>query len=538
MTTAMNDITKRAKRIELLINPGKTLGPFRLGSSLWDIIQFLRERPLFFPSVELKYNQQDPFRSAFIVSLPNNGINLWFDGSLQRLKTIECCDPTKVKLVYQNSDVSSSRTIPTFLLIYKSFGPTYLGEFKAEQNLYTLNYPGLSFTFPIPQKYNHLYTNSSELPLEFPDGTTPIASKVYIFHSNSSKWETVPPPSISRILADINGGKTTKYGKMGRRELEVVIAKVSHGVTLYFPSTSTATNTAAKSNHHRQSNPTLTATGTTGTTTTTTTTTTATTIHQKDAKGNDDSITNYGSSSTTTTTSYQEVDILLRVTAMQDILADLGKPSRVFYKEQDKMKIHSVADDGGLSSKTGKGDTPLGMTKVGGGDDERDISSINNATDYFLNYFHLGLDILIDGTDHVCKKIILHGNVPGHYDFQRYKRCPFKLVFPKDLVDGKHNPNKLLVDVESDPAEEGVPTHIITADMKVTTMQNRIPWKSSNQITTKPNDETQLEQQKPVILTRGPNEQNPFGSTYLTGYSEGIVMEVMKNGYVPAVVLF
>lgn len=33
---------------------------------------------------------------------------------------------------------------------------------------------------------------------------------------------------------------------------------------------------------------------------------------------------------------------------MQDILADLGKPSRIFYKEEDKMKIHSVTDDGTL----------------------------------------------------------------------------------------------------------------------------------------------------------------------------------------------
>lgn len=69
-------------------------------------------------------------------------------------------------------------------------------------------------------------------------------------------------------------------------------------------------------------------------------------------------------------------------------------------------------------------------------------------------------------------------------------------------------------------------------------MQYRIPWISSNIITTKTSDETQLEQQKPVILTRGSNEQNPFGSTYLTGYSEGIVMEVMKNSYVPTIILF
>lgn len=52
-------------------------------------------------------------------------------------------------------------------------------------------------------------------------------------------------------------------------------------------------------------------------------------------------------------------------------------------------------------------------------------------TDYFFNYFYLGIDILMDGALHVCKKIILHGNIPGHYDFQKYKRCPFQIQFSK-----------------------------------------------------------------------------------------------------------
>lgn len=47
-----------------------------------------------------------------------------------------------------------------------------------------------------------------------------------------------------------------------------------------------------------------------------------------------------------------------------------------------------------------------------------DVSTVD-PTDYFFNFFHLGLDVLMDGTLHVCKKIVLHGNIPGHYDFQR-----------------------------------------------------------------------------------------------------------------------
>lgn len=46
------------------------------------------------------------------------------------------------------------------------------------------------------------------------------------------------------------------------------------------------------------------------------------------------------------------VAIHLNSTTVQDILADLGKPSRIFYKEEDKMKIHSVNDHGNLLYKS------------------------------------------------------------------------------------------------------------------------------------------------------------------------------------------
>lgn len=67
-------------------------------------------------------------------------------------------------------------------------------------------------------------------------------------------------------------------------------------------------------------------------------------------------------------------------------------------------------------------------------------------------------------------------------------------------------------------------------------MKKRIPWDSKNTVTVGAPPEAG--RPKPVILTRGSSEQNPFGSTYLTGYDEGVVMEVMKNGHVPTVVLF
>ncbi|KAI8970501.1 hypothetical protein BDB01DRAFT_731775 [Pilobolus umbonatus] len=386
----------RSKRIEFIITPGKSLGPFKLGSSLWDTLHFLSDKPQFFPSVELKYSHEKPLGYDFIVALPYNGINLRYDGSLQRLKSVECYDPSK----------------------------------------------GLAFTFPIPIRHQDLYKSSTDLPLEFPDGTTPIASKV-ILYSNNSNWKQATVPPLSKIIAEHNANNSLKYGKSGKYELEAVIVKPTKGIVLHFPTHGTDTEVSRNTVYNNM------------------------------------------------------VVIDINVTTAQDILADIGKPSKVFYKEEDKMKIHSVSDN---------------------------VLFDNNLspTDYFFNYFHLGIDILLDGNLHKCKKIVLHGNIPGHFDFQRYKRCPFQLIFPKE--NGKNKKDRLLVDVESEE-------NTITADMDITTMQERIPWENSSKI----EDTTE---QKPVILTRGSSEQNPFGSTYLTGYDEGIVMEVMKNGYVPTLVLY
>ena len=44
-------------------------------------------------------------------------------------------------------------------------------------------------------------------------------------------------------------------------------------------------------------------------------------------------------------------------------------------------------------------------------------------SDYFYNYFTLGIDILFDGKTHTVTKLVLHNNYPGHYDFNIYYRA-------------------------------------------------------------------------------------------------------------------
>ncbi|KAJ2956512.1 hypothetical protein NQZ79_g7622 [Umbelopsis isabellina] len=460
-----------AKRIELSISPGTSLGPFRIGTSIWEIISFLRERSSFFPQVELKYSQEDPLGLDFIISLPQNGLNLRCDGSLQRLRCIECYDISKVKLIYQNNDVR----------------PTYPGEFDASESAYSLNYPGLSFTFPIPSRHQELYSSSTELPLEFPDGTTPIANHVYVYNG-SQNWRQCSLPNLQKIISENNNSTQGRYGKKGRREVERVIAEPNVGITLIFPLGNTSVGTSDS--------------------------------HSED-------------SSTTSAASGGTVKVLVRSTTPQDLLSDLGKPSCIFYKEEDKMRIHSVLDepssDKGKPDNGDEEDTTSESENVVSGENavDKGIEAAQPA-DYFFNYFYLGIDVLFDGSAHVCKKIVLHGNIPGHFDFQRYKRCPFVLRFSSAQMASKSAPEEILVDVDTGMNND------IPGTLNIQALKKRIPWVANNGISS-PEDSTK---QKPVILTRGSSEQNPFGSSHLTGYNEGIVMEVMKNGCVPTLVLF
>jgi hypothetical protein len=83
--------------------------------------------------------------------------------------------------------------------------------------------------------------------LEFPDGTTPIASKV-ILYSSSNNWQQAPVPPLSKILAEYNANNSVKYGKAGRRDIESVVAKVN--IEMEYGTTSNNTMIIANQRHH------------------------------------------------------------------------------------------------------------------------------------------------------------------------------------------------------------------------------------------------------------------------------------------------
>ncbi|KAF9915699.1 hypothetical protein BX616_005579 [Lobosporangium transversale] len=527
-----------AQRLDLSIAPGKHLGWLRLGMSLWDIIRLLRDQAALIPAVELKYSEEDPFAADIVLKLASNGIELRFEPYLQRLKLIHVYDFSRLRLTYKGGEVCSSKALPTFLLINQLIGPTFPGEFDSSNNLYTLSYPGLSLVFPIPEKHTLLYQTSADLPIEFPDGNTPVATHMYIFHG--ADWITAAPIPVTTLARNIQDSSSPNLynGRIGenRTEVEKVVARINYGAVLQFPGPMQS----------------------------------------------------------------QKCLIQLHVTTPQDLLADLGSPGSIYYKEDDKMQIHNDTDGSPQSQQVDDG--ILGeMEDVGYDRSSHPADGSHQPNDYFYNYFHLGIDVLFDGSTHRCKKIVMHTNIPGHFDFQSYKRCPFvlHLTSPPSNYDAETAklssiPSQTMQILPSTPeamkttrkksrgsstsvtdsldpvrasysstdSPHGSPDNFgsdqdmannnnmqrqlgggltavspekgIFPDMKISTIMALLD--PSGAVGGSPSS-AGIPNKQGLILNRGSSTQNPFKHTTLYG-TDGAVFEAMLNGHVATVTLY
>ncbi|OUM62771.1 hypothetical protein PIROE2DRAFT_10872 [Piromyces sp. E2] len=61
------------QRLELKIVPGLSVGSFKLGMNLNEILKFLQLNSNIYEQVQLKYNEKFPFKNDIIINLPYNG---------------------------------------------------------------------------------------------------------------------------------------------------------------------------------------------------------------------------------------------------------------------------------------------------------------------------------------------------------------------------------------------------------------------------------------------------------------------------------
>ncbi|XP_010679842.2 PHAF1 protein At3g51130 [Beta vulgaris subsp. vulgaris] len=174
--------------IALDLRPGLGIGPFTLGMPICEAFAQIEQQPNIYDVVHVKYLDEEPLKLDIVISFPDHGFHLRFDPWSQRLRLIEIYNVKRLQMRYATSLIGGPSTLATFVAVYQLFGPTYPGIFDKERSIYNLLYPGLSFAFPIPAQYTACCNDGqAELPLEFPDGTTPVTCRVCIYDSSMGK---------------------------------------------------------------------------------------------------------------------------------------------------------------------------------------------------------------------------------------------------------------------------------------------------------------------------------------------------------------
>lgn len=374
---------------------------FVLGMHFSQAVAIIQLQVGIIKGVQVLYNDTKPLEIDMVINLPQDGIRLFFDPVSQRLKIIEIYSMKSVKLKYFSKFFNSPEVLPTIQVIEHYFGATHPGVYDSEKQLFMLNFRGLSFSFPVDQKYQTEGSNNSFVSLQFPSGTAAIVSRMTIYSGASIEHTVAPELPLSCYYGQAYLEKAVLLRGQNRTK----------GIKLSLVTAS----------------------------------------HTRVAEANKKKL---------------ERIILLGQT-VQDITSAIGCPSKVFYKSEDKMKIH----------------TPnIHKTTA-------------DLSDYFFNYFTLGLDILFDARTNLVKKMILHTNYPGHYNFNMYMRCEFSLALNGTEINAYSQWKDVCKDLE--PSEQ------------------------------------------PVVLNRASatNSINPFGSTFCYGY-EDIIIEVLPNNHIGSLSIF
>ncbi|CAB0039930.1 unnamed protein product [Trichogramma brassicae] len=445
--------------LELEVVPERSLGceqwEFILGMHFSQSVSIIQSQVGIIRGVQVLYSDINPLEVDLVINLPYDGVRLIFDPVVQRLKIIEIYNMKLVKLKYCGLHFNSPEVLPSIEQIEHSFGATHPGVYDSDKQViiplffislisssnlltyvllqvFVLNFRGLSFYFPIDSKFQPGYAHGLG-SLQFPNGTSPLVAKTAIYMGNMASGGSnseehclrAPAPPLPLVCY---------HNNLYLENVEIVRDKVQ-------------------------------------------------------TKGIKMNLFTEGSSSSRVLLEPKKINLTKEVwfgDTCEDVLSALGAPSRVFFKAEDKMRIHSPHAH------------------------KRDKI---RRSDFFYNYFTLGLDILFDAKTQCVKKFVLHTNYPGHYNFNMYHRCEFSLTIPAETSNSS-DPGQL-IDVAATPVT-------ITAYTK---------WDGvSEQLKASP---------RPVVLNRASstNTTNPFGCTFCYGIRDAIV-EVMANQHIASVTLY
>ena len=386
-------------------------------------------------------------------------------------------------------------------------GPTYAGEYIASgaeygPGIYVLSYPGVAFNFPMAASN---YSPDKDVVTLLSSSSSQVATSMAVFSGES--WAEARPTLWTHVLPSI------KVSAVGPRTKDVYPDEVSlirllggGKIQLFRKWTSNA------------------------------------------------------------------VEINLGETSPQELVMELGPPNAIYRKNDQKMMVHKTRTSsnplsGPSISELTRPDesTDTDQSSMNTGSDESDADEavedtfgLNPSGECFYNYFYHGFDILLSpplnpsnpppGSDPaafgsqskvknfapdrlVATKLILHGNVPGSYEFNRHRRCRWEIGYlngegiepvnsesPFKIIDERMNDKwaPVLSKNKSQPRQRGMVLNRGWGDSPGSSCELLGGWEESGARRV---------------------DANGDSATTLYGFP-GMVFEVLKNGFVNTVTVF
>ena len=553
--------------------PGRALGWMALGATMHEVITRLKSEPQRFPKMDLYFDPKAPLTREVRLGLPANGLRLTFDGPEQRLRLIEVTDFSRLHIFFKPANdkerdlvrvanLADASPGPTFRHIYQRFlGPTYDGEFQSDRRdatrgTYTLSWPGVGFVFDLAPRD---YAPDKDVVSLLPSAAVPTAMAVF----SADSWAQARQTLYTEVLPSLKTfAPLFKGGSKDWVPDEVSLIRIHGGGRLQVFRRWTSTCFWIHLGHTKP--------------------------QQLVAElGPPDAI-------------YRKSDQRMSIHKLRSdsnaAAAGAGRPSRdevlrarlddLSLTDTDQSSAHTASDDGYDShedhDEADEADEAVEDDEYDQDDDDDARADVTH--EHFYNYFYLGFDILVSmralsspsrrppsqredeadmmpppeapamPNEQVAVKLVLHGNVPGSYPFNRHRRCRWEIAYLGHGDDdsgggGDGAPGGVVINSETPFAQ-------VEASM-------RDEWKSIYG-----SEDEARQKQRGMVLNRGWGD-SPGSSCELLGGWEGeaassvagrkaglavgseaedatttlygfpgIVFEVLKNGCVSAMTVF
>jgi len=451
-----------------------------------------------YPKLDIAFSNTDPLAVPVIVNLPENGLRLRFDAPEQRLRLIEIVELDKDRFNVKNellilpNDGLPARPALHYRRVYQLFGASYPGEYISSgdgsgQGLYVVSYPGIALSFPLAQS---IFSPDIDHAKMLSSSASSVAA-IAIFEGKS--WPEARKDLFTRRSAFPRSLGTVFRHKEGMPD-EIELVRVLEAGRLE--------------------------------------------LVRRNASS---------------------VKITLHETTPQDLITDLGPPDAIYKRPTDMTEAPQRPNrttrrrSSNAVPRGSYGSTPSSVSSTNTDtydadfeeDDAIDGPDVIRAEDQYYCYYNHGFDVLLSSTTTSTPaasnasssksrvvRIVLHGNVPGSYPFNRHRRCQWIVEYVKT----QHQP------VTSESKFKDVHGRLLTAFKGV--------W-------------PEKEMKEGMVLVRDWNGDSPSGSAVLIGEESdeeeeepfdrnkeqwlkntrlykfpGLMMEVMHNGAISALTVY